>query len=110
MTFPALLTIGIAWWAGVSPGETVSRCPNGVKWSVGTVVNPDSKGLVLAESVPGSCTIRLRGHIWGSLSAKQRCVLVLHELGHAILGLPDGHGIMNPMLERIRPPAVCGKA
>lgn len=107
---PAAVLIATAatWWAGVAPGA-VNHCPNGVAYNVKPAAGMVNQGAgVMAEAPEGGCVITFRAGVLASISPRSACALVIHEYGHAAMGLPHyATGIMGPSSSDWGIPGIC---
>lgn len=100
VTVAALLVTAATFWSPAAPGIAQQNCPDGVRYNVRPatqLANYAKVHGVIAEAVPDSCVITFRAGWRRDTTDRQACRIVLHEYGHAALGLDhDAGGVMVP--------------
>jgi hypothetical protein len=105
----ALLAAAATFWAGAAPGVADRTCPDGVRYNVKQPHEMVNKARgVGAEALIGGCVITFKAGRLRTYTTADACALVIHEYGHAAIGLNhEPHGVMDAESIGLTPPGIC---
>lgn len=106
----ALAVAALAFWAptaaaqhqacpaGVTVAEVAQVLPGQVAWDQAAGTEDLTRVLAFAPQEVGACTVTINASKWRLLLPQEQCTVMVHELGHSVMGLDhinDGRNIMN---------------